>query len=407
MRYFYFLQQFFERLPAPACIKDTKGRIIWVNPEYLNMLGLPEEKVISKFESELLQNDSITEVDRKVMRTRRIQTVEITFNGRYYQVHRMPIRLGTGNYGVAAVMYDMTERILEQLLYKLQVFVEQKILESLTECEGDVDKFAEIFSRKFYGEYPDVATVLLKDNRYFLGLEDQKLIEKVQAVNELKTFTLEKKVYLVCPVENFKFVVRVPDQYVSVAKALGGYLSSQVLAALKVLESQRVYREYSEKLDAIVKLINLFEESESLEDYLRKVLSELVKLIPEAQKASIWLRFGDEYKAVAVYGYPAELEGFSMPVAEDTYGPVVGENRVLELRDAYVLNRNATNQELWERFGVTEPNFVPLIGTVKVGENKLVILSLDNFEGKSFSETSKKLLKLFVDLLSAYLKKLK
>ena len=112
MRYLYFLQQFFDRLPAPAFIKDNKGRYIWVNKELENAVGLTEERIIGKFEAVILNDESIEDVDRKVMRTRKNQVHEEIINGRYYTIHRMPIRLGTGSYGVAGIMYDMTEKLL-------------------------------------------------------------------------------------------------------------------------------------------------------------------------------------------------------------------------------------------------------------------------------------------------------
>jgi len=404
MRYFYFLQQFFERLPAPAFIKDTKGRFIWVNEEFLRILNLTEDKVISKFESQLLGIESIEDIDRKVMRMRRNQTHDIVFNGRYYTVHRMPIRLGTGSYGVAGIMYDVTEKVLEQVLYRMQSFVEEKIIEALTESSGDIDNFVISFCKKFHETYPHIAVALLKDNKYVIGEDNPKVLEKAMNAKEVKTFVVEKKTYQVIPIENLKFVVHIPEQYLAVAKALANYLKSHVLAALKILESQRTYAEFAARLDAILKLINLLEECSTLEEYLKKMLYELVRIIPETQKASVWLLDGDEYKLVAAYNYP-ELTAFKMKAEEDNYGPVIGENRVVELENAYLINRQNKYRELWEKVGVTEPNFIPLVGSVRLGEKRLVIVSLDNFEGKHFSETSKKLLKVLVDLLSAFLNK--
>ncbi|WP_434223457.1 PAS domain-containing protein [Fervidobacterium gondwanense] len=403
MRYLYFLQQFFEKLPTPAFIKDNKGRYLWINKELENVLGLPEEKVVGKKESEILGVEEIDEIDKKVMKNRRNQSHELMIAGRHYNIQRMPIRLGTGGYGVAGLMYDITEKILERTLYKLLSFVEQKILESLGEAEGDLDKFVTTFSRKFHAEYPHTAVVLLKDNEYLIGSEDYKLIEKVKQIDEVKTFTHEKQNYQVIPIENFKFVVHVPEHYLSLAKALSSFLASQVLAAMKVIENQRMYKDIIEKFDSIIRIISLWNESNTLEEYLERILDDLVKLVPETQKASIWLLEKDTYKCVAVHNYDDEVKNVLIKASDDNYGPNIGENKVVELLDAYRLNLESKQREMWERAGVTTPNFIPLVGSVRVGDKKVIIISLDNFEGQRFSETSKKVLQILVELLSAFL----
>jgi len=65
MRYLYFLQQFFDRLPAPAFIKDNKGRYIWVNKELENAVGLTEERIIGKFEAVILNDRIYRGLDKK------------------------------------------------------------------------------------------------------------------------------------------------------------------------------------------------------------------------------------------------------------------------------------------------------------------------------------------------------
>lgn len=404
MRYLYFLQQFFERLPAPAFIKDNKGRYMWINKELENVLQLSEEKLVGKFESEILNDEGIEEIDKKVMRTRRNVTHERVINGRHYSIHRMPIRLGTGAYGVAGIMFDTTEKVLEQTLYKLQSFVEKIIIESLSTSEADPTKFVIEISRKFYGEYPQIAVTLMKDDEYLAGNDNPKIIEKARAVNEIKTFVLEKKTYQVIPIENYKFVIHVPDQYLSIAKALSAFLSSHVLAAIRFLQAQKVYKDMVNSFESLIKLIALWEKNTSLEEYLQAMLVELVKLIPETEKGSIWLLDGEIYKCVAVHNYDDEVKNTTFKASEDTYGPVIGENRVIELTEAYKLNLESPQKDLWEKAGVTTPNFIPLVGSVKIGEKRLVIISLDNFKGKNFSETSKKILQILVDMLSVFLK---
>lgn len=403
MRYLYFLQQFFDRLPAPAFIKDNKGRYIWVNKELENAVGLTEERIIGKFEAVILNDESIEDLDRKVMRTRKNQVHEEVINGRYYTIHRMPIRLGTGSYGVAGIMYDMTEKVLEQTIYQMQSFVEKLIIELLSEQDVDTVEFMKNIVKKFNEQYPKITVTLLKDNSYVAGREDRKLSERAATIDEIKTMIHDRRTYQVVPVENYKFIIYVPEEYTSISKALSTYLSSQVLAAIKIIENRRAYKEFGNKLETIIKMVQLWESSSSLDSYLQSVLDELVKIIPETQKASIWLLDGNDYRNVAVYNYGDEVKNVIIKTSEDNYGKSIGENKVAELTEVYKLNKESPHKDIWELAGVTDPNFSPLVGSVKIGDKKLVIISLDNFEGKHFSEESKKILNLLVDLLSTFL----
>ena len=403
MRYLYFLQQFFDRLPAPAFIKDNKGRYIWVNKELENAVGLTEERIIGKFEAVILNDESIEDLDRKVMRTRKNQVHQEMINGRYYTIHRMPIRLGTGSYGVAGIMYDMTEKVLEQTIYQMQSFVEKLIIELLSEQDVDTVEFIKNIVKKFNEKYPKITVTLLKDNSYVAGREDRKLSERAATIDEIKTMIHDRRTYQVVPVENYKFIIYVPEEYTSISKALSTYLSSQVLAAIKIIENRRAYKEFGNKLETIIKMVQLWESSSSLDSYLQSVLDELVKIIPETQKASIWLLDGNDYRNVAVYNYGDEVKNVIIKTSEDNYGKSIGENKVAELTEVYKLNKESPHKDIWELAGVTDPNFSPLVGSVKIGDKKLVIISLDNFEGKHFSEESKKILNLLVDLLSTFL----
>ncbi|MFN6991355.1 MAG: hypothetical protein ACK4MM_01395 [Fervidobacterium sp.] len=245
---------------------------------------------------------------------------------------------------------------------------------------------------------------MLKYNEYLIGDDTPKILEKAKHINELKNFVHEGKNYQVIPIENYKFIVHVPQQYLSIAKALSSFLSYHVLAAMRFLQAQKSYKDMVMSFESMIKLIGLWEQNPTLEEYLHALLFELVKLIPEAQKGSVWLLEGDNYKCVAVYNYDEEVKNTTFKASEDNYGPVIGENRVVELIEAYKLNLESPHSELWKRKGVTDPNFIPLVGSVKIGEKRLVIISIDNFEGKRFSETSKKILQILVDLLSIFLK---
>jgi len=87
------------------------------------------------------------------------------------------------------------------------------------------------------------------------------------------------------------------------------------------------------------------------------VLDELVKIIPETQKASIWLLDGNDYRNVAVYNYGDEVKNVIIKTSEDNYGKSIGENKVAELTEVYKLNKESPHKDIWELAGVTDPNF--------------------------------------------------
>jgi len=128
-------------------------------------------------------------------------------NGRYYTIHRMPIRLGTGSYGVAGIMYDMTEKVLEQTIYQMQSFVEKLIIELLSEQDVDTVEFMKNIVKKFNEQYPKITVTLLKDNSYVAGREDRKLSERAATIDEIKTMIHDRRTYQVVPVENYKFII--------------------------------------------------------------------------------------------------------------------------------------------------------------------------------------------------------
>jgi len=278
-------------------------------------------------------------------------------NGRYYTIHRMPIRLGTGSYGVAGIMYDMTEKVLEQTIYQMQSFVEKLIIELLSEQDVDTVEFMKNIVKKFNEQYPKITVTLLKDNSYVAGREDRKLSERAATIDEIKTMIHDRRTYQVVPVENYKFIIYVPEEYTSNFKALSTYLSSQVLAAIKIIENRRAYKEFGNKLETIIKMVQLWESSSSLDSYLQSVLDELVKIIPETQKASIWLLDGNDYRNVAVYNYGDEVKNVIIKTSEDNYGKSIGENKVAELTEVYKLNKESPHKDIWELAGVTDPNF--------------------------------------------------
>ncbi len=404
MRHIYFLQQFFERLPAPAFLKDNKFRFMWINKEAEKFFERKESEVVGKTEQSIIGDSEVEEIEKKVVKTKKSVEYEKTYNGKHYHIVRIPIRLGDGTYGVSGIAFDVTERVIEEKLLKLSNFVERIIIETLAEVPEDIIEFAKSFSRKFHSEYPDIAKTLLYKNEYLLGINDEKLLKKAQEIDSEKSFNLDRETFYVVPISDFKFVVHIPEEYRGIVKPITAFLKSHVSSALTVLESQNSKKKFIENIEKVVDIVSSWSEKKNIDLLMKKALDIIVSAIPECQKASLWILENNVYKCVTLYNYPSDFQDFTMPVEADNYTQFVKENPVVELENPWEYNRKSKYRDLWEKFGVCDENFRCLIGGFKVNERILGLIAVDNFEGKKFSFESKKLLENYVKLLTIFLK---
>ncbi len=404
MRHIYFLQQFFEKLPAPAFLKDNKFRFMWINKEAEKFFEKKEIEVVGKTEKNITGDPEVEEIEKKVLKTKKSIVYEKSYNGKYYHIVRIPIRLGDGTYGVAGIFFDITERVIEEKLLKLSNFVERIIIETLGEAHEDVKEFVISFSRKFHTEYPDIARMLLYKNEYLLGDSDEKLVKKAQEGDSERSFMYDRETFYVVPIGDFKFVINIPDEYKGLVKPIVAFLKSQVSSVLTILQAQSSKKQLLDNIEKIVDIVSSWSEKENIDLVMKKALNSIVSAIPECQKASLWLMENDNYRCVAVYNYPSDFENFTMPVEADNHTQFIKESPVAEPEKPWEYNRKSKYRDLWEKFGVCDENFRCLIGGFKVKDRILGLISVDNFEGKSFSLESKKLLENYVKLLTIFLK---
>ena len=105
--------------PDPIYAKDTEGRLLFVNPAALAVIGRTAEEVIGRTEAEWHPDParfaSVQANERHVIETGRAEVVEETFDptgsgGRVFRSAKAPLRLEDGTVlGVVAVSSDITQ----------------------------------------------------------------------------------------------------------------------------------------------------------------------------------------------------------------------------------------------------------------------------------------------------------
>jgi len=113
------LRQFLESAQDIICIKDLKGRYLYVNPATMHYIGIPRNKVIGKTDAEIFKGPlakAMTAHDQDVLDQQRTLffNEKMTVNGQTYHFHtvRFPILNDQGEIISFAVMArDMTEEI--------------------------------------------------------------------------------------------------------------------------------------------------------------------------------------------------------------------------------------------------------------------------------------------------------
>ncbi|HTX73816.1 MAG TPA: hypothetical protein VMC79_13380, partial [Rectinemataceae bacterium] len=143
------------------------------------------------------------------------------------------------------------------------------------------------------------------------------------------------------------------------------------------------------------------------EHFFQGTFHAAFKLIPEAQKGSLYELRDGRYVPVYAQGYDMSLlsrlsfapeEAFIDFECRDTERIVAYESRI-ERRDdsAFSAETIATFKELG-----TYADFVSLHAPIQIAGRNIGIICLENFEGRGFSVMSKKILSYYARLISSY-----
>lgn len=131
------------------------------------------------------------------------------------------------------------------------------------------------------------------------------------------------------------------------------------------------------------------------------------RLIPEAQKGSLWELTGELYVPVYAKGYDMGVLGrlaFGKEIAFLDFE--CRDNAAINAYESWIQGRDEVKftPEAIETFKAlgTYSGFVSLHAPIQVAGRNIGIICLENFEGRGFSRVSKEILKFYARLISSY-----
>ncbi|ONN27176.1 hypothetical protein XJ44_05165 [Thermosipho affectus] len=406
MRHLFYLQQFFERLPSPAFIKDNKHKYIWINREWKKTYGLDDRKVVGKTDEKIF-NDSLTlKIEESVMKTKKKQEYEKEYNGKYFKVTVIPIRLGDGTYGVAGIEFDETQKYFNDLILATNLKISEIIRELLLSNLDSKDFFIELFSEKLYEKIKIGDYALLKGNEILKTYLPEKVCLKAMQKEGIKEFSVSGEKYIVIPLFEYKLVIRSLPNYFKFVNYIIPLVLPKIENVLEKIENESKKKRYYFTLEKMVDAVVSWKKIE-INSFLKKVLKDIVEIIPEAEKGTIWLIKDNKYKCVAEVGYE-NAEMLEFPPEKTAYGQKIEENiekgyTVFEIDDAKSLVKTSPLAETFKKYGMFDEKFRPLLGVFKIGGKVVGSISIDNFSGINFSDESRKILELYVKILTNFL----
>ncbi|ANQ53822.1 hypothetical protein BG95_05190 [Thermosipho sp. 1063] len=406
MRHLFYLQQFFERLPSPAFIKDNKHKYIWINREWKKTYGLDDRKVVGKTDEKIF-NDSLTlKIEESVMKTKKKQEYEKEYNGKYFKVTVIPIRLGDGTYGVAGIEFDETQKYFNDLILATNLKISEIIRELLLSNLDSKDFFIELFSEKLYEKIKIGDYALLKGNEILKTYLPEKVCLKAMQKEGIKEFSVSGEKYIVIPLFEYKLVIRSLPNYFKFVNYIVPLVLPKIENVLEKIENESKKKRYYFTLEKMVDAVVSWKKIE-INSFLKKVLKDIVEIIPEAEKGTIWLIKDNKYKCVAEVGYE-NAEMLEFPPEKTAYGQKIEENiekgyTVFEIDDAKSLVKTSPLAETFKKYGMFDEKFRPLLGVFKIGGKVVGSISIDNFSGINFSDESRKILELYVKILTNFL----
>ncbi|ACJ75598.1 hypothetical protein THA_1146 [Thermosipho africanus TCF52B] len=406
MRHLFYLQQFFERLPSPAFIKDNKFRYVWINKEWKKTYELDDRKVIGKTDQKIFGNTISEKIETKVIKSKKNQEYEKEYKDKFFRVVVIPIRLGDGTYGVAGIEFDETKRYFNDLVLQANLKVSEIIRELLVSPLESKDFFVERLLDKVQEKMHLEKYALIKNNEIIKSFFPENVCLKAMTKEGIKEFSVNTVKYIVIPFDEYKVVINSSPITLKLTNYIVPLILPKVENVLSKIENEARKKQYYTTMEKMVEAVISWKK-EKLEDFLQKVLEDIVQIIPEAEKGTVWLIKDGKYKCVAEVGYK-DATKLEFPPEKTSYGQKIEEMikegyTVFEIEGAKDLVSTSPLAETFKNYGMFDPNFRPLLGVFKVGNNVIGNISIDNFSGISFSSESKKILEQYVKILSNFL----
>ncbi|RAO99274.1 histidine kinase [Petrotoga sp. 9PW.55.5.1] len=161
---------------------------------------------------------------------------------------------------------------------------------------------------------------------------------------------------------------------------------------------------YIESFQEMVELLQEINWDESEKDFLSKILKIAIKIIPEAEYGSIWLIEGALYKAIVGMGYDQSLIKDMIVPLNESYINEHLDKEFMEVKD--ILDYNSPETDLYKiskKIHHENNNMVTLISALKNKERIIGHIYIDSFNVNSFSDDSKKMIRMFSNLASIFL----
>ncbi|MEI8168228.1 MAG: ATP-binding protein [Rhodoferax sp.] len=106
-------QRFIDQLPGTVYLKDSQGRLLMVNKNLGQMLGVDPQSLIGKTNAEIFPPEFAAianELDRRMLAQGGSQTVEETFNGRHFETSMFVMNGEAGEPLLGGLSLDVTDR---------------------------------------------------------------------------------------------------------------------------------------------------------------------------------------------------------------------------------------------------------------------------------------------------------
>jgi len=163
---------------------------------------------------------------------------------------------------------------------------------------------------------------------------------------------------------------------------------------------------YFNKIDLIVNSfthINNMSKSE----FLVKIFDITLKLIPEAEKASLYELIGDKYVPVFSKGYDFKiLQKLSFNKNDAFIDFDCSYASSIDAYEVYIEKRDESkfDEEILDAFKElgTFSNFTSLYAPIQVNGLNVGLICLERFNGKGYSKTAKKVLKFYAQIISNF-----
>lgn len=107
------LQHFLDHLPAVAYIKDEHLRVRLANQTFSEMLQLAPSQLLGRSNQDVFPGEfgrKVDEDDRRVIANRQVETIVENLGGRYYESTKFVLPRADGQFWLAGITMDVTER---------------------------------------------------------------------------------------------------------------------------------------------------------------------------------------------------------------------------------------------------------------------------------------------------------